>query len=203
MTLAGILLGAGASRRFGKKDKLLEPLRGKPLVTHAASALRDFAPDHLIGVARSASVIDQLRDFDIVSPNEDDPAQSDSLRAGVARAQDLGASRVLIVLGDMPFITLDLLREVVARSTDTRPSAATDKACALPPACFPAASFPDLMALRGDRGAAALLQDLPETHLVPVSSRLLKDIDTHVDLTVANGENQDLVASGFPDESGR
>lgn len=40
MTVAILLLAAGASRRFGTENKLLAPLAGKPLVRHAGDAAR-------------------------------------------------------------------------------------------------------------------------------------------------------------------
>lgn len=182
MTTAGVLLAAGHSHRFGPGDKLLAPLRGQPLVGYAAAALRDLGPDLLIAVARSDAVADALDGFEIVRPPEGQGGQADSLRAGIARARDLGATRAIVVLGDMPFVTADLLRRIADSATAHRPSAATDGTRAMPPACFPAAVFPRLLRLRGDRGAAALLRDLPPEALVPAPASALRDIDLPADL---------------------
>ncbi|MEM6711844.1 MAG: NTP transferase domain-containing protein [Pseudomonadota bacterium] len=178
MTTAGILLAAGASRRFGEEDKLMASLNGAPLVSYAARALQGLDPDILIGVTRSAGVAACLEGFECVSPPEDNPLQSDSLRVGITKAQEHGATRALIVLGDMPYVAAGLLADVVALCTKTMPSATSDGQRIMPPACFPKASFLNLCELAGDRGAASLLQDLPLTSLVAVSSGLLLDIDT-------------------------
>lgn len=180
--LAGVLLAAGASRRFGPDDKLLSTFEGRPLVTHAAEALRLVQPDLLVGVVRSGQIADRLSGYHCVTPPETDPKQADSLRAGVAEAKARGATRVLVVLGDMPLVTPDLMQAVVARCTDTQPSAATNGARPMPPACFPAASLDDLLALRGDRGAGALLKGLPPSALVEASAEQLRDVDTPEEL---------------------
>ncbi|MEM1065762.1 MAG: NTP transferase domain-containing protein, partial [Pseudomonadota bacterium] len=93
MKTAGVLLAAGASRRFGAADKLLAPLNGRPLISYAARALVAAKPDVLIAISRNADVDTMLAGFDIMKPPENDPKQSDSLRAGIARAQALGAWR--------------------------------------------------------------------------------------------------------------
>ena len=186
MKTAGILLAAGASRRFGPDDKLLAILRGKPLVTHAAAVLRGFAPDFLIGVVRAPEVANVLDGFDIVYPDEADPGQADSLRAGVLAAQSMQADRILVVLGDMPLIIEELLKEVAIRCRLDRPSAATDGKRASPPACFPRGLFPDLLKISGDRGAAGLLSALPEDALIFAPEKVLFDVDNEERLLKLN-----------------
>lgn len=178
MKLAGVLLAAGASRRFGHDDKLLAELYGKPLVCHAADKLRAVSPDVLIAVTRSDAVAAQLAGFENVRPPMPDPAQGDSLKAGVAAAKAEGADKVLIVLGDMPLVTVNLMQSVVAACTTNRPSAAIEGAKPMPPTCFPAAFYPQLLAIDGDRGAGNLLRDLPSDALVHASERTLMDVDT-------------------------
>ncbi|MEL7253684.1 MAG: nucleotidyltransferase family protein [Pseudomonadota bacterium] len=175
MIRAGVLLAAGASRRFGPQDKLLAQLQGTPLVTHAATALAASDFDVLIGVVRSAHVAQHLPGFDIVQPPEPDPKQSDSLRAGITRARDLGAGRVTVLLADMPFVTAALVDDVTHACTDARPAAATDGNRPMPPVCFPAVYLDALMRLKGDRGAASLVTDAV---LVPATTGMLVDIDT-------------------------
>lgn len=186
MTLAAVLLAAGASRRFGTQNKLLADLRGAPLVSYAATSLRGAKPDFLIAVVRSDAVAAYLGGYQIVFPQMSDPAQGDSLKAGVARAESLGADRIMVTLGDMPFVSAELIADVAALCTDGRPSATTDGTKNLPPACFPASCFPALLALRGDRGAGNLVRDLPPYALIRASPDQVQDIDTPEALTALN-----------------
>ncbi len=180
MIRAGLLLAAGQSARFGSADKLRAPLRGRPLVAHAAEALRAAGCDLLIAATRDTEVAALLDEFESIRPEQDD--QSASLRAGTAYAEDRGADRVLVALGDMPLVTPDLLRAIAERCTETRAAAATDGTRAMPPACFPRPLFAELRALTGDRGARALLDRLPEEALIAAPAGTLTDIDTKADL---------------------
>lgn len=183
MLRAGILLAAGQSRRFGTADKLLAGWRGRPLVAHAAMAMRQAPLDLRIAVASNPAVIAELDGFVIVPPGNAASSQSASLRAGVARARDLGADCALVALADMPRVTPDLIAAVLDRCTPTRPAAATDGRRPMPPACFPAAWFDRLLQLDGDRGAGALLAGLPPDALAMAVPLLLHDVDTPDDLS--------------------
>ncbi|MEM8776853.1 MAG: nucleotidyltransferase family protein [Pseudomonadota bacterium] len=178
MKIAGILLAAGASQRFGIDDKLLVQLQGQPLVTHAAAALKASEPDVLIGVTRTSSVANVLVGFENVICHEPRAQQSDSLKVGLKRAIELGASKVVIALGDMPFVNEELIRAVVDCSTDSSPAAASDGKRSMPPVCFPSAYFDDLLALKGDRGATELLKNLPACAIIETPDLRLYDVDT-------------------------
>lgn len=185
MTTAGILLAAGLSRRFGAADKLMAPLHGKPLVTHAAATLRTLAPEMLIAVTSSAAVAAELDGFTITKPDQATASQSASLRAGISLASDLGAHRALVMLADMPGVTVGLAKRIVARCTDRSPAAASDGRAPKPPACFPAACFPALLDVQGDQGARTLLHSLQPDNLVVTEPGELRDIDTLQELAEA------------------
>jgi molybdenum cofactor cytidylyltransferase len=177
---ACLLLAAGRSSRFGASNKLLAPFRGRPLVTQPAEALRSLTLDTRIAVTADRRVAALLPGFDIVAA-EPEGAQSDSLHSGVRRAQALGADRLLVVLGDMPLVTPDLLTRVLRASVGPGAAAATDRGLRTPPAAFAADRFDALLATTGDRGAGAMLRDLPDEALVAAPG-LLADIDTAGDL---------------------
>ncbi|TJZ94066.1 nucleotidyltransferase family protein [Paracoccus gahaiensis] len=173
MIRTGLLLAAGASRRFGPQDKLLALLHGQPLVTHAADALRDTPLDHRIAVIAHPELARLLDGFEIIliPPGQ----QSDSLRAGLQAAGQ--PDRLLIALGDMPDVTAAHLTRILTAATEDLPACSHDGTAPLPPACFPQARLADLHSLNGDQGAARLLQDLPPTQYIDARS-LLRDIDT-------------------------
>lgn len=196
MTTTGLLLAAGHSRRFGQDNKLLVPYRGKPLVLHAADAMRDTGLDHLIATVSDERVADLLHGFDVCRLTADGLPQSASLRAGILHQSALsphvfadglhdfadGLSQILVVLGDMPLVTSDHLRAVVGRCSADSASASTDGKRRMPPACFPASMTKDLLATTGDRGAGPLLKAVPEDALVEAPKSMLKDVDTVDDL---------------------
>lgn len=183
MTTATILLAAGHSRRFGADDKLLAAHLGRPLVSHAADAIRAFAPDHLVAVTRSDAVASLLSGFEIVSLLSENNTQSDSLGAGLRAVLEHSPDRILILLGDMPGVTPDLLAKVRDGATEDQPSAATDGTTVMPPVCFPASWFPRFQEIKGDRGAGALLRNLPKDQLVLADTMTLKDVDLPEDLS--------------------
>ncbi|WP_299838316.1 NTP transferase domain-containing protein [uncultured Paracoccus sp.] len=170
----GLLLAAGASRRFGPEDKLLALVAGQPLLSHAAAAMRAAVLDRRIAVVSSAGTAALLDGFEVIRIAQGE--QSDSLRAGLAAA---GAPDcLLIALGDMPLVTAALLDRIVAACTDDQPSASREAdGPPMPPACFPASWLPRLAELSGDQGAGRLLRDLPASQMVEASGQL-PDIDT-------------------------
>lgn len=182
MIRCGLVLAAGRSSRFGAADKLLADFRGKPLAAHAADAMRAVALDHRLAVVADPEVGALFGGFEVLTVTAPGAPQSRSLALGARRAKALGAARLLVALSDMPLVDAALLASVLARCTGARPSAAADGARISPPACFPAARLDPLARLEGDRGAAALLGDLPGSALVEVRSGMLDDIDTRDDL---------------------
>ncbi len=183
MKTVGLLLAAGTSQRFGDQNKLLAPYRGKPLIAHAADAMRACALDARVAVVRDSDVAGLLDAFAIVPPKEGTPSQADSLHAGVRACLDLRPDRILVTLGDMPLVTPAHLQAVVLRCTTSIGSASSDGTRRMPPACFPVAVASKLLGIQGDTGAAALLKTLPDQALVMSAQDMLKDVDRAVDLS--------------------
>ncbi|WP_378944673.1 NTP transferase domain-containing protein [Paracoccus sp. R86501] len=178
MIRTGLLLAAGASRRFGPEDKLLAGYRGRPLVSYAADAMRAADLDDRVAVVTNDAVAAHLQGFRIIRIEQGQ--QSDSLRAGLAAVGD--PDRLLIALADMPLVTTAHLDAVLKLARDDAIAASHDGSTALPPACFPRSKLPALATLKGDQGAGRLLRDLPQDAFVHAPD-LLIDIDTRHDLT--------------------
>ncbi|MEM1362210.1 MAG: nucleotidyltransferase family protein [Pseudomonadota bacterium] len=188
MITCAVLLASGRSTRFGSDDKLTANLLGKPLVLHAAEALQGIDANHQFVVTQSEAVARLLPLYEHVAPTGAEPQQSDSLKAGIDAVLRLGADRVVVTLGDMPFVTTNLIQAICDRAHQDCAAAAYDGGHVLPPACFPQSQFADLMALTGDRGAGALLRKLPQTALVTAEAMELVDIDTKEDLEAAEAQ---------------
>lgn len=176
MTAVGVLLAAGLSRRFGAGDKLAAPLGGQPLAAHALGVLTALPLSRRFVVTgpdwRQAmpSGVERL-----VNPSPE-AGQGGSLAIGARAAA--GADRLLVLLADMPFVTVEHALAVMAACADDRPAASTDGSAAMPPACFPASWLARFSASAGDRGAGAALRNLPPEALVRASPGTLADIDT-------------------------
>lgn len=176
--VAGVLLAAGHSRRWGADDKLLAPWRGAPLVAASAGLLRVAPVQWRAAAVRNPAVAEAIGD-DIRRLRPSSDIQSGSLQAAVQFALEQGAGRLLILLGDMPQVTVTTIAALLAapaarpsavRHPDGRPGV---------PACMPAASFGAALALAGDRGARSLLSDAV---LIATKDAELIDIDRPSDL---------------------
>lgn len=185
MRIAGLLLAAGHSRRFGGKNKLLETLWGRPLLARTADILNHADVGHRIAVTSSARATDLLNGWKIVSPQPGND-QAASLRAGLKCAIDLDVDRIVVLLGDMPLVTPELVNAVIDRCSEKRPAAAFDGRNAKPPVCFPRSLFRDLRKISGDVGARQLIRGLPEEQLVRADDITLCDIDRPEDLRKLN-----------------
>lgn len=171
MIVAGILLAAGQGRRFGGQ-KLLAPLRGRPLVTWATEAMAGITPKvAVVSDSRVAEVLPGWRCI-MVPPG----GQANSLRAGLAALPQW--DRVVICLGDMPDVTAAHVARIIAATGD-RPAASHDGRAAMPPACFPRSYAERLVELTGDRGAGSLIAKGAALIAAP---SLLRDVDWPTDL---------------------
>ncbi len=186
----GIVLAAGRSERFGPSNKLLAAFRGRPLAAHAAAAMRAAPVGRRIAVISDPNVAALFDGHDLVEAPRGCP-QSESLGLGVTRAMELGAERIVVTLADMPFVTPDLIAEVVSRCVAFGASACTDMRRRSPPACFSRHYFGTLLEARGDSGAGGTIRTLPAAALVDADG-LLADVDTSEDLAALGGTPRPL-----------
>jgi molybdenum cofactor cytidylyltransferase len=172
-----VLLAAGRSRRFGgETSKLAQDLGGLPLGLHAAVALAALPFCGRVAVTGDAAVDYAAHGFDGVRNDCRDEGMGTSVQVGVARARDLGAGAVLIVLADMPRITAAHVRRLFDASHDEDSVvASSDGVSVSPPALFGRGQFARLLALTGDAGARDLLRG--GTHVVAAPGELT-DVDT-------------------------
>lgn len=189
MKTVGILLAAGQSTRFGLDNKLLAPLQGKPLVQHAAQALRNAGFDHCLAVLSHEGVSPSLLEMDHAISDLSHTQQSDNFRLGLHFAIQQNADQAIFVLGDMPFVTSRAISEVAKRCTETSCSAATFNGRRMPPVAIPSALFSEAMAITGDQGARDLIQKLGSESLVEISADEARDIDTQDQLRAVSTQS--------------
>lgn len=114
--IAGIVLAAGAGRRFGG-PKQLASFRGRPLLEHALATIARSAVDQAV-VVLGAEADRILHEIDLhgVRPvlcSDWESGQAASLRAGVGAVR--GADAAVVTLGDQPLISADAIDQLIAR----------------------------------------------------------------------------------------
>lgn len=177
MSVAAIVLAAGASRRLGEPKQLVR-LGDETLLERAVRACRDAACTPIVVVlgALSESIQNQcnLQDTVIVDNREWCEGMGSSLCAGV-KALDPSVEGCVIVTCDMPAASAEHLRRLMQGNDVTASEYAGRRGV---PAFFPRSSFPALMQAHGDTGARDLLK---EANAVPLPAGEL-DVDTAQDL---------------------
>ncbi|MGO4406063.1 NTP transferase domain-containing protein [Bosea sp. RAF48] len=167
-SIAGIVLAAGQSARMGASNKLLQPLRGKPILRHAVEAQLEagLSPVLVITGHEQGAVAAALADLPVRVVHNPDYASglASSLKTGIAALP--GEVRGAVVsLGDMPNVTPNVIERLID-AHGARP-----EALAVVPTLFGQRGNPVLLArevfpavslLTGDRGARRLLDEAGE-----------------------------------------
>ncbi len=185
--IAGVLLAAGASTRFGQPKQLLD-WDGLPLVARAADAILAAGLDPAVAVLGCAAQEVQAalgdRPLRIAMSWRWEAGLSASLQAGLATLPP-DVDGAIFVHCDQPFVSADLLRRLVARFEQgdaliVYPSCGGQRST---PVLFSRALFAALAAVSGDQGGRALIERHPDqTAAVEVDDpRLLTDIDSPAD----------------------
>jgi molybdenum cofactor cytidylyltransferase len=183
--VAGIVLGAGSSRRLGRPKQTLPlgdtTLLGQVLRDAEASSL-DPVVLVLGGAARDALAGASPERAEVVLNPVYGSGCASSLLAGLDAAGPADAA--VLILGDMPGVGPGVIDAVRAGWERARPWAAvTDyRGTAGHPLAFGAEAFPDLRALGGAKAVWKLLDTDPGRVLrVPVDRDLPRDVDTWED----------------------
>lgn len=178
--VGGVLLAAGAGRRFGG-GKLLAPLGGQPLAQWALDALLGSALDEVVVVVgdRGDEVRRalHLRHGRAVTAHDWDEGMAASLRRGVAALR--GADFALVALADQPGLTAPAVDLLIAAARQQGGAVrASYEGTPGHPVVLPAGAFAAVAALTGDEGARRLL---PTLHPHPVEVGHVarpEDVDT-------------------------
>lgn len=195
VNIAGILLGAGESKRYGG-NKLLSPHQtGQSLIGHSAVQLRQLVEQrklssfHIVTGRWHNEIEFELSDMksQLLYNDQWQHGLASSIRVGVreALAHDNSISHVMITLADLALVTSGSLCALIDRvygCPDTLVFSQWGEQMTVP-AIFPRHCFQALLELEGDKGAKGIIAQLhkhkqaigvnhPEAQL---------DIDTKVD----------------------
>jgi len=166
--VVAIVLAAGSSKRLGTSKQELV-FEGETLVARAERMARAVADDVIV-------VMPQL------NPDAAEGIAS-SIRVGVRLAP--ADARILIMLCDQPLITIEHLLDLIATAS---PIVATGySGIAGVPAVFAPEFASELLALRGDRGARAVIEAHRNVTTVVTFEDAAVDIDTVDDLRSLKG----------------
>ncbi|HEU5321743.1 MAG TPA: nucleotidyltransferase family protein [Methylomirabilota bacterium] len=183
--IAAIVLAAGLARRMGG-PKLLLDLDGKALVRWSVEAVAPHVDEVVVVTGpEDAGVRQALAGLAVrwaVNPRPQD-GQASSIAAGVA-ALPPGTHAALIALGDQPRLPAGVVAAVLAaHARSGKPIVAPSyRGAQGTPVLFAATVFPELLALRGDAGARAVVAARPErVEVVAVDAPMPPDVDTPED----------------------
>jgi molybdenum cofactor cytidylyltransferase len=172
----GLILAAGAGRRFGPDSKLLADLDGQPLIEHAVQAATEALDRVVVVLGARADEIRaraELGAAEVTVCEDWDEGQAASLRHGLALLD--GEPKVLVLLGDQPDVSAETIRRMAAEPAGSRASHGGVPG-------HPVVLDQDLAArarvLRGDQG----LRDLVDWRMVEVGPSTTRDVDTPADL---------------------
>jgi molybdenum cofactor cytidylyltransferase len=183
--IAGIILAAGESSRFGRPKQLLD-WKGQPFVRAVAKTALEAGLSSVVVVsgANAEQVEFAVKDLNVtVIKNEDwKSGQGSSIRAGVKTLTHSHSKigGVIFLLTDQPQVTTSILRALVEKHAErlypvVAPIVMDQRAN---PVLFDRATFPDLMGLEGDVGGRAIFHKHRVEYLPWHDDRLLLDVDT-------------------------
>jgi molybdenum cofactor cytidylyltransferase len=190
MPIAAVVLAAGSSKRLGR-PKQLEPWGDSNLLGHIVDKTRQFPVDEIWVVLghQTEEVLARTPALDgvnVVDNLEWEEGIASSIRVALDALTRLSRSDcALIVIGDQPEVSVELVEELV------RSHAATDKPVTVPkyryswgnPVLVDRSLWPRLMSLEGDEGAQRLWHAHPEwLNEVWFSEAPPRDVDTETDV---------------------
>jgi molybdenum cofactor cytidylyltransferase len=155
--IPALILAAGSGRRMGGPKALLE-LEGETLLRRTARVALEAGCRPVLAVVGAWEP--GLEGLEVLTLSNPDAAEgmASSIRIGIA-ALPPETEAVLMLPVDMPAVDGALLRRLLAlgAADPLRPAACAYGGTLGVPALLPRRLFPELLALRGDRGAKAIL----------------------------------------------
>lgn len=171
----GIILAAGKSTRYGEKNKLLQEINEKPIISHVVgTAAQSLLSDTTIILGHEHDSVSNAIDPnwpDITVNEEYKKGQSTSVASGVNAAKRHDADAVVILLGDMPAVSAPSVNKLIHmyEKTEYEILAASYSNTRGNPVLFDKQYFEDLCNTTGDVGGRQLISPGNKAILVETS----------------------------------
>jgi len=181
MTVAGVILAAGAGSRFEHEThKLRSRIGGRTVFEIALRSLIEANLDETIVVTGATDLGDLVpSEVSVVFNSAWASGQASSLQAAVAHCRDQGHEAMVVGLGDQPGV--EPATWVLLAHSDARIAVATYDGVRGNPVRLDADVW-DLLPTEGDQGARPLMASHPELVTQISCSGRADDIDTTEDL---------------------
>ncbi len=184
--VAGIILAAGESKRFGNPKQLLK-LNNEFLINRVIRVALASNLDPIIVVLGA----NYEKIFRIIVPSERliivknenwKRGLSTSLIEGLIHVSD-NKSGVMYLLGDQPFITSEAINKLISLydTSKNRVVMLETNGKKTPPIIFPSNYYDQIRLLEGDRGARDIINDFNTLFLENTDELLITDIDTEME----------------------
>ncbi|CAN5516851.1 hypothetical protein BH23CHL4_BH23CHL4_06700 [soil metagenome] len=193
--VAGVILAAGQGSRMGSFPKQLLELKGKWLLQHAIDhALRSLLDELVIVLGYEYAQVRELiwegwHGQIVVNPHYTE-GQSGSVQAGI-RTVSASMNAAMMLLGDQPGVTTDIIDQLVDVYTRKRPLLVVPRYNSKRgnPVIIDRSLFAEIENLTGDTGAKSLLDaHASEIEYLDFPFPAPRDIDTHDDLEFVKRE---------------
>ena len=180
MKIGCVVMAAGNARRFGE-NKLAVPVEGRSLIRRTLEAIPAELFDRVAVVTQYPRIMDLAAEFGFAAIRNDHPEQgiSHTIELGLTELRDCGG--VLFQVSDQPMLRRESVAALVElwKQQPEKIAALGHSGVRGNPCLFPARFFPELLALREDRGGSAVIRRHPEELiLLETDSRELTDVDT-------------------------
>jgi len=190
---AAVVLAAGRSTRMGSDNKLLLEIEpGVPVVRRAVEAglSAGLEPIYVVTGHQAGEVRTVLDGLDCRFVHNPDYASglSGSIRVGFREAIGNGASGVVVLLGDMPFLPASAISAVMSKAADMPDRIVQGVHDGKPahPVWLPAGVAELVEKLDGDRGVRSLVGETGQDMVsVEVTTDAAFDLDTPADFAAA------------------
>jgi molybdenum cofactor cytidylyltransferase len=182
MSVTGLVLGAGGSRRLGRPKQLL-PYGDGTLLGHVVGVARACRFDQLVvalgGAADEVRAAVDLEGADVVVNDAYSTGCSSSIAAALT-AVDPGCDVLVLMLGDQPGVTPETVAALLAGRGDAPLAVCGYDDGRGHPIAFGRELFGDLGSLHGDKGVWKLVDRGPVVE-VPIAGPIPLDVDTEAD----------------------